>query len=96
MSARYFTAADGTRYRVLDSAWRNGKRVVADPPAPWATTRIFNPGGGTHRWCAIREEVNENPTDEQLAAEFALSEPGGRRVALSLGERARRAREAEG
>jgi hypothetical protein len=30
---RYFTAPDGARYRVLDSAWRAGKRLVANPPA---------------------------------------------------------------
>lgn len=36
----YFTTPDGTRYRVLDSAWHEGKRVIANPPAAWATTRV--------------------------------------------------------
>jgi hypothetical protein len=92
----YFTAPDGVRYRVLDSAWHNGKRVVANPPAPWASTRIFRPEQGTLRfytlaYLELHPEWTLEPTPEMLAIMFARSSSGGRAKAITLGERAARA-----
>ena len=39
----YFTDAAGVRYRVYDAVMRDGKMVVANPPASWATFRVFRP-----------------------------------------------------
>lgn len=53
MSAIYFTAPDGTRYRVLDTAWKDGKTIAANPPAAWATTRAFRAKDGTRRFSPL-------------------------------------------
>lgn len=95
MSAVYFTAPDGTRYRVLDATWRDGKRVIADPPAAWATTRIFRPADGRWRfyplaYLELHPEWTLEPTPEMLTILFARSEAGGSVEGLTLGERAAR------
>lgn len=97
----YFTAPDGTRYRVLDSAWRDGKRVFANPPARWATTRIFRPAEGRIRfyplaYLEIHPEWTIEPTPEMLAIQFARSEGGSKATELTLAERTARATAAHG
>lgn len=92
----YFTAPDGTRYRVLDTRWRGGKCYYADPPAAWATTRIFRPTEGRLRfyplgYLELHPDWTLEPTPEMLAILFARSEAGGKAEALTLAERARRA-----
>jgi hypothetical protein len=92
----YFTAPDGITYRVLDSAWRKGKRLLANPPAAWATTRIFRPREGRWRfyplgYLELHPEWTLEPTPEMLAILFARSEPGGNANDLTLAARAARA-----
>jgi hypothetical protein len=91
-SAVYFTAPDGTRYRVLDTAWKDGRRVVANPPAAWATTRVFNAEDGSSRFyplafLELHDETKE-PKPEWLARQFARSERGAGKGARTLAERA--------
>ena len=85
----YFTAPTGTVYRVLDSAWRNGKRIVAAPPAAWGMIRIFNPESGPWRFysLALRPDESQEPTPELLAKQFTKSELGGHSVTVPLGQR---------
>lgn len=88
----YFTAPDGTVYRVLDTAWKDGRRIVADPPAEWATTRVFHAEDGTRRFYSLGflelypEETRE-PRPEWLARQFARSDAGGPRPASALMQR---------
>lgn len=91
MGAVYFTAPDGTRYRVLDTAWKEGTTVYADPPAEWATTRVFRAEDGTRRfytlaYCELHDETRE-PKSEWLTRQFARSERGGAGQARTLAER---------
>ena len=44
----YVTVA-GVEYRVLDGVIRGGEMIVANPPAVWATFRIFRPEAGQRR-----------------------------------------------
>ena len=87
----YFDAPDGTRYRVFDMAWRDGEIVVADPPLPWAATRLFRPPQGEVRFyplafLELHPEWSREPTPEMLAILFAHSEPGGKASERTLGE----------
>jgi hypothetical protein len=84
------------RYRVLDTRWHEGKQRCADPPAPWATTRVFRPEQGRWRfyplgYLELHPEWSIEPTPEMLAILFARSELGGKTVDLTLAERAARA-----
>jgi hypothetical protein len=45
----YFTDAAGVRYRVLDARMHQGKMALANPPAAWATFRVFRPEQGQRR-----------------------------------------------
>jgi hypothetical protein len=77
----YFTAPDGTVYRVLDTAWKNGRHVAAKPPAEWATTRVFRAESGERRFyplafLELHDETRELRS-EWLARQFACSERGG-------------------
>lgn len=91
-TAVYFTAPDGTVYRVLDTAWKDGALVAANPPAEWATTRVFRAEDGTRRFypLAYLELHNETrePKPEWLARQFARSERSGAGAAKTLAERA--------
>jgi hypothetical protein len=40
---------DGITYRVFDATMRGGKLIVANPPVPWATSRVFRPRKGHRR-----------------------------------------------
>jgi len=63
---RYFTASDGVTYRVLDIRMRAGKTHYADPPASWATGRIFRPAEGWKRHYTFAEGEDRTPTEEAL------------------------------
>lgn len=93
MSAVYFTAPDGTRYRVYDTAWKDGRTVAADPPVDWATNRVFVAEDGARRfyplaYLTLHEDDSREPTPERLAWQFARSERGGSRQPSSLAARA--------
>ena len=47
--AIYFTDASGVQYRVLDARMHDGKMVVANPLASWATYRVFRSAEGMRR-----------------------------------------------
>jgi hypothetical protein len=88
----YITAPDGTRYRVFDTAWRDGKRVAANPPAEWATTRVFRAEDGSTRfyplaYLELHGETHE-PKLEWLARQLAQAERGASSGAKTLAERA--------
>jgi hypothetical protein len=88
----YFTAPDGVVYRVFDTAWKDGKRIAANPPAEWATTRVFRAESGEQRFyplafLELHTETRE-PRPEWLARQFARSERGGSGAARTLAERA--------
>lgn len=87
----YFTAPDGTVYRVLDTAWKDGKRIAANPPAEWATTRVFRAESGKRRFyplafLELHGETSE-PRPEWLARQFTRSEAGGPRESTALANR---------
>jgi hypothetical protein len=88
----YFTAPDGVVYRVLDTAWKDGRTIAADPPAGWATTRIFKAENGERRFyplafLELHDETKE-PKPEWLARQFARSERSVGKGARTLAERA--------
>lgn len=94
-AAVYFTAPDGTRYRVYDTAWdiNRGRDVHANPPAEWATNRVFVTEDGRRRfyslgYLTIHEDDSREPTPERLAWQFARSERGGGQRSKSLAARA--------
>jgi hypothetical protein len=70
----YFTAADGITYRVLDSTMRAGKLIVADPPAPWATSRVFRPATGYRRLFRIEAPADREIDSTTLARQLARAE----------------------
>jgi hypothetical protein len=88
----YFTAPNGTVYRVLDTAWDEGRRILANPPAVWATTRVFRAESGERRFyqLAFLELHGETlePRPEWLARQFARSERGGPLKPQPLAKRA--------
>jgi hypothetical protein len=73
---------DGIIYRVFDATMRGGKLIVADPPAPWATSRVFRPAKG-HRRLYRLSTPEDRLTDEvtlrrQLArADYLPTMPAG-------------------
>jgi hypothetical protein len=73
---------DGIAYRVFDTAMRDGKIIAADPPAAWATARVFRPRRG-HRRLYRLKTPEDRRTDEatlhrQLrAAEYLPTMPFG-------------------
>lgn len=90
----YFTSPEGTVYRVWDTVRRGAKRFYANPPAPWATTRVFHASDGRERFVSLvcllelHPEWSSAPTDDMLAILFARSERGRGWKSLSLAERA--------
>lgn len=87
----HFTAPDGTKYQVLDTAYRDGRTVAANPPAAWAATRVFRAENGDRRFypLALLELHGETyqPKPEWLARQFARSESSASRHATTLAER---------
>lgn len=78
-------------YRVLDTAWKDGHTIVANPPAEWATTRVFRAESGERgfyplAYLELHDETRE-PRLDWLARPFARSEASGPRQAKRLCER---------
>ena len=61
---------DGQRYRVLDCTMRNGALVFANPPAPWATSRVFRPATGYRRLYRFVKGESRDPTPDALARQL--------------------------
>ena len=67
----YFTAADGVAYRVLDAWMHNGSMVVANPPAGWATFRVFRPEEGQRRLYYLKPGESRAPAPALLELQLA-------------------------
>lgn len=79
-AAVYITDAAGVRYRVLDARMHQGKMAVANPPAAWATFRVFRPEQGQRRLYYFKAGESRAPEpvllEQQLQrAEYLPSRP---------------------
>jgi hypothetical protein len=70
----YFTDAAGVRYRVLDARMAKGAMVVANPPATWATFRVFRPEQGQRRLHYFKPGESRAPEPALLAQQLARAE----------------------
>jgi hypothetical protein len=70
----YFTDAVGVRYRVLDARMHQGQMVVANPPAAWATFRIFRPEQGQRRLYYLKPGESRAPEPALLAQQLERAE----------------------
>jgi hypothetical protein len=68
--AVYFTAPDGTKYRVLDVRMKAGAMLAANPPAPWATGRVFRPKQGPRRFYQFGAGESREPSEALLRAQL--------------------------
>jgi hypothetical protein len=69
-----FVAADGVEYRVLDAAMRAGKLIVANPPVPWATSRVFRPREGPRRLYTFAKGESRAPEPVALEQQLRAAE----------------------
>lgn len=69
-----FTDSDGTVFRVLDATMRGGKLMVADPPVPWATSRVFRPREGHRRLYRIQDAADRATDEATLRRQLAAAE----------------------
>lgn len=67
----YFTGPDGILYRVLDIRLQDCKTRYADPPAAWATGRIFRPKDGWKRHYTFKPGEDRTPSEETLRRQLA-------------------------
>lgn len=70
----YFTDATGVRYRVLDATMRAGQMIVANPPAPWATFRVFRPQDGFRRLYYFKPGEPRAPDGAELERQLRRAE----------------------
>lgn len=70
----YFTDAAGVRYRVLDGRMHNGAIVAANPPAAWATFRVFRPEQGQRRLYYLKPGESRAPEPALLAQQLERAE----------------------
>lgn len=70
----YFTDATGVRYRVLDAIMRAGRMVHANPPAAWATFRVFRPAEGQRRLYYFRPGESRAPEPVLLEQQLQRAE----------------------
>lgn len=70
----YFTAAGGVRYRVLDARMHNGAMVFANPPAAWATFRVFRPEEGQRRLYYLKPGESRAPEPALLEQQLQRAE----------------------
>lgn len=70
----YFTDAAGVTYRVLDARMHDGAMVVANPPAAWATFRVFRPEQGQRRLYRFRTGEGRAPEPALLALQLERAE----------------------
>jgi hypothetical protein len=72
--AIYFTDAAGVRYRVLDARMAKGVWAFANPPAPWATCRIFRPKEGMRRLYYFKPGEPRAPDGAELERQLRVAE----------------------
>ena len=65
---------DGESYRVFDATMREGKLIVADPPAAWATARVFRPVVGYRRLYPLKAPADRSIDEATLRRQLAASE----------------------
>lgn len=69
-----YLGSDGLLYRVHDCTPVDGRTVVADPPSPQATMRLFQSTQGLRRLYRFTDTETREPTDMALHRQFAASE----------------------
>lgn len=74
MAKPLYHTSDGVVYRVLDCTLRDFKRTCANPPAAWATTRIFRPAEGYRRLYVFIKGEDREPSPEALARQLRSAE----------------------
>jgi hypothetical protein len=70
----YVIDGEGVRYRVLDARMSKGAMIVANPPAPWATFRVFRPEQGQRRLHYFHPGESRAPDPALLAQQLARAE----------------------
>jgi hypothetical protein len=70
----YFTDDAGVRYRVLDARMAKGEWTFANPPASWATCRIFRPKEGMRRLYYFKPGESRAPEPALLEAQLQRAE----------------------
>lgn len=70
----YFTDAAGVRYRVFDARMHQGKMAVANPPAQWATFRVFRPAAGQRRLYYFKPGDSRTPEPALLEQQLQRAE----------------------
>ena len=65
---------DGVTYRVFDAIMRAGKLIVANPPAAWATSRVFRPAKGHRRLYRIRDTADRATDEATLRRQLAAAD----------------------
>lgn len=68
--AVYFTDADGVRYRVLDAVMGERPLTVANPPASWASIRVFRTRSGMRWVYTFRRDETRAPGPLELARQL--------------------------
>jgi hypothetical protein len=69
----YLTVA-GVRYRVLDASMHHGGMKVANPPAYWATFRVFRPKEGQRRLYYFKPGESRAPEQALLEQQLQRAE----------------------
>lgn len=62
---------DGVTYRVFDATMRDGKLIVANPPAAWATSRVFRPAKGHRRLFRLKDAADRATDEATLRRQLA-------------------------
>jgi hypothetical protein len=62
---------DGVSYRVFDATMRGGKLIVANPPASWATSRVFRPRKGHRRLYRLATPADRQTDEATLRRQLA-------------------------
>jgi hypothetical protein len=73
-AAVVYLTVDGVRYRVLDARMHQGKMAVANPPAAWATFRVFRPEEGQRRLYYFKPGESRAPEPVLLEQQLQRAE----------------------
>lgn len=73
-AAPVYVTVEGVRYRVLDATMHQGKMAVANPPAVWATFRVFRPEEGHRRLYYFRGGESRAPEPVLLEQQLQRAE----------------------
>lgn len=74
MSEPVYVTASGVKYRVLDATMHQGKMAVANPPAAWATFRVFRPEEGQRRLYYFKPGESRAPEPVLLEEQLQRAE----------------------